>query len=254
MTVAAPARLTTGTCEVWVGRVSETIPHADDLASLISDIEEARIDRLLAQPQRDRALASYGLLRVVLSRYLALDPAAIELDRTCGSCGDPHGRPRLTIGEPLSFSVAHSGDLLVFALAQGQAIGVDVEVARPTDSPPPTEQLLDLALTPGERRRVEILPPAARWRLFLRYWTHKEAILKSLGTGLSISPRAVTLAPPTVDQWGQLLPPQARRTAVWVRPLDVGAGHEAALASSREFDQVVLQPINTVALMTRSVS
>jgi 4'-phosphopantetheinyl transferase superfamily len=103
--------------------------------------------------------------------------------------------------------------------------------------------MLESALTAAERRRVETLPAPSRWPLFLRYWTHKEAILKYAGTGLTISPTTVAVAPPGLAQWVQLGHPEDGRIAVWVSPLDVGDGYDGALASSHEFDAVVVRPV-----------
>jgi 4'-phosphopantetheinyl transferase len=229
-----------GTCEVWVARVSAATPYAESLSTVVSAIERGRVARLLDPHLRNRALASFGLLRLLLGGYLTRRPGDVVLDRSCTDCDGPHGRPRLVPDDSLQFSVAHSGNLLVFAFAQAQPVGVDVEAARGPGSPPPSRDLLDAALTGAERRYVDSVPAGARWPALLRYWTQKEAVLKSIGTGLSINPACVELAPSATAQWARFVAPESGRAAVWVSPVDVG-GDPAAVASPRALDTVVVR-------------
>jgi 4'-phosphopantetheinyl transferase len=233
-----------GTCEVWVARVSATVPYAAPLAAVLDGAERARVARLMGRRQRDRALSSFGILRLLLGRYLSRRPADVPLDRSCATCGDPHGPPRLAPPNRLRFSVAHSGDVLVFAFVRAQPVGVDVEAARPL-SPPPGGELLSAALTGAERRHVESLPAAARWPGFLRYWTHKEAVLKSIGTGLAVDPTSVEIA----GKWARFVAAEAGRSPVWVCPLDLG-GYPAAVASTGPLDPVTVQPFTEDLLIT----
>lgn len=230
-----------GTCEVWVARVSAAVPYLGRLATVVSAVERDRVGRLLDPRQRHRALSSFGLLRLLLGRYLAQHPSDVALDRSCTECDGPHGRPRLAPECSLHFSVAHSGDLLLFAFAQAQPVGVDVEATRGRGAPPLSCDLLNAALTGAERGYVEGLPIAARWPAFLRYWTQKEAVLKTIGTGLSINPTSLQLAPSATAQWARFAAPEAGRAAVWVSPVDVG-GDPAAVASTRGLDTVIVRP------------
>jgi len=62
----------------------------------------------------------------VAGRATGDDPAAIVVDRTCHTCGEPHGRPRLP-GTRLEASISHSGDIVAVALAEAGPVGVDIE-------------------------------------------------------------------------------------------------------------------------------
>jgi 4'-phosphopantetheinyl transferase len=79
---------------------------------------------------------------------------------------------------------------VLVAIASAGDVGVDVEVLGRdiTDW-----ELVEQALTKGERDRLQALPDGERTESFLRSWTRKEAILKAAGTGLGIDPRLVEL-------------------------------------------------------------
>ena len=146
---------------------------------------------------RDRFTLGAALLRLALAARLKCDPAAVALDRTCPSCGEPHGRPRL-LGprhweiraqlEPLSpkapravdLSVAHSGEAVAIAISSAGPVGVDVERLREIDY---VRLLADVC------HRSERAPDAAA--AFLRLWTLKEAVLKAGGEGLATPMRCV---------------------------------------------------------------
>jgi 4'-phosphopantetheinyl transferase len=173
-----------GACELWVARLPRFAPHQDRLGKLLTHAERAQVDRHRQASDRCRLRLSRALLRLLLARYLEEEPGRIQVDRRCPSCGRPHGKPRLGGRARLHFSVAHAPDLLVFAVQAATPVGVDLEaVAGPGRQPPP--ELVELALTPAERRHLAQAPPTERWRRFLDYWTRKEAALKQLGTGLA---------------------------------------------------------------------
>ena len=92
-------------------------------------------------------------------------------------------------------------------------------------------ELVELALSAEERRTLAALPPAERDPGFLRYWTRKEAVLKATGHGLAVAPAAIAVTGPreppavvAVTVEGVVERP------VYLRDLDVGPGHVAALA------------------------
>lgn len=94
----------------------------------------------------------------------------------------PRGKPYAQQWPELEFNLSHAGPHVALAFARGQALGVDLErldrqlsldgIARRFFAPSEVQALLALE---GERKRGA----------FFRLWTHKEAVLKALGEGLS---------------------------------------------------------------------
>jgi len=106
-------------------------------------------------------------LKQLLSLYLPMNPAAIPLERSEG------GKPFLR-DHPLYFSISHSADIKLCAIAQ-QPIGLDIEVIRPIIH---AERILRRIATDDEVEWVHTIPDG-----FFALWTAKEAYLKGIGSG-----------------------------------------------------------------------
>jgi 4'-phosphopantetheinyl transferase len=133
---------------------------------------------------RERSLVGHVALRVVLGEVTGTAPEDLLFERRCGHCGGSgHGKPRLAGRSELDFSLSHSGELALIAVARGRLVGADVERVRPRTD------VLAIArgsLSARERQTVESMETdAARRAAFFRCWTRKEAYLKGLGTGLA---------------------------------------------------------------------
>jgi 4'-phosphopantetheinyl transferase len=219
-----------GRCDVWVAPVAAFAPYERRLDALLPPTERAHVQACRGEAARLRARLSRSLLRLLLARYLNLEPHRIDLERRCPACGRPHGKPRLRAAARLEFSVSHSADLLVFAF-DGTPVGVDVE---PLANHPwlPSPELVEMALTPAERRRLDEAPVSDRWAMFLRYWTGKEAVLKQLGTGLSVPLHDVTVHPPGPVRKAGLDVAGWAGAEVWVRSLNLGETRVGAIATA----------------------
>jgi 4'-phosphopantetheinyl transferase len=120
----------------------------------------------------------------------------------------------------LEFSLSHSGDLTVVAVARGVAVGVDVE--RIVDEAG-VDSLARGVLSGGEELGAE------RARDLTAYWTRKEAVLKTTGDGLSVSPRDVTVSGP--GEPAALVGWKGRQEAITLYDLHPGPGHLGCLGA-----------------------
>jgi 4'-phosphopantetheinyl transferase len=202
---------------VHVWRVDLTAV-GDDVAGSLSAAERERARGIAGEDARRRWSRSRGVLRELLARYLRERPGAIAL-----SAGR-HGKPQLA-GDgrgALSFNLAHSRQLALYAFAAAGSVGVDVEVVRAEGARASGDRVALARRVFGElqARRLEALQPAAREREFLRLWTRHEAELKRRGTGIGAAGAA--------DRAGV----QAREEP-WIVELDLGARAVAALAVER---------------------
>lgn len=164
-----------------------------------------------------RFAAGRAVLRAILARYCAVAPQALEFGY--GAQGKPFVRaPR----HAPQFNMSHANEHAVLAVARHCHVGVDLECLRPFET-----DFADIAtqvLTWCEYDTVLASPAAQRSEAFLRFWTAKEAVLKLLGTGLSIEPREVAV---------DLRARQAslRGQTMHLTPLAAGAGKVATLAT-----------------------
>lgn len=160
--------------DLWFADLDVT---ADTLACFkhwLSRSELARAERFHSNLHCARYIVGRASLRYLLADRLGCSPGAIRF-----SYGT-NGKPMLEGGQGhVEFSLAHSGGDAVIALADGVAIGVDIEPLRPIAE---VESLARLVFSDAERRELELaVDPAAA---FLNGWTRKEAYLKALGLGL----------------------------------------------------------------------
>lgn len=196
-------------------------------ARWLSADEQGRAARFLRQQDRDRFVRSHLALRRILAGYLGRDPGDLCFDHA------ENGKPEL--GGPdrgrLQFNLSHSGAHALVSIADGVAIGVDVEVARPLGD---VMAIARAHFHAGEIAALAGRPAAERTMAFLACWTRKEAVVKALGTGLSLPLDSfeVTLppGPATIRSW-------ARDVSPWhdwsLHHLDLGAEAVGAVAVAR---------------------
>jgi 4'-phosphopantetheinyl transferase len=176
-------------CQVWWAHIGCLRPDHEGLIDLY---QARRLRRLVRGEDRARLVVAAALARSVIGRELSCSPTTVRFDRTCPTCGGPHGKPVVVDGDGLELSVSHSGAWVVVAVAH-QAVGVDVEELRPgTD----VYALVDHVLAPSEQRVLQGMPAEAHHEAFLRYWTRKESILKATGDGLRVSMKSLTVSEP----------------------------------------------------------
>ena len=202
----APPRLLGGdVAHVW--RVELDADGGD--ATVLSDDERFRAERMGDGRVRRRFLASRAWLRVILGDYLGVDGGTVRFALA------GRGKPSLVDGRDLCFSLSRSAGLAFVAVTRGRAVGVDVERVRPDVD---HDRVASQFFSPAEATALRELPGPDRQDAFFRLWVRKEAVAKASGAGLG-------------DGIGHL---DVRGDAVagrWsVTTLDAGPGFAAALA------------------------
>ena len=174
--------------EVWRLDLSRARPPSP---GELSAAEEARASRRAVADDRRRFAASRAALRRLIAARAGTEPGSLAI------VGGPNDRP-VVPGGP-SFSVSHSGELWLCAVASGRVLGVDAEGVREV------REAADIAarwFTRAERERLAAEGAAGDPRAFLRGWVRKEAFLKALGVGFS-SEEAILLDPDP-EKWDVL--------------------------------------------------
>lgn len=175
----------------------------DGPSELLDDGERERAARMLRGGDRLLWARARGVLRALLGRYLRTDPAMLRF------ASGAYGKPALADHGRLSFNLSHSEEIALYAFAENNAVGVDLEVDRRVLDRP---ALAARAFGDAEARRLEALDPQARQREFLQTWTRHEAALKCRGTGIGAY-RA-----------------DAQPEGLWITELELGARAIGALA------------------------
>jgi len=93
----------------------------------------------------------------------------------------------------LSFNVAHSHEIALFAFTPQGEVGVDVEYQRDL---PDLAQVAERFFSARENEELQGLPADQQREAFYNCWTRKEAFIKALGDGLThpLDTFVVTLA------------------------------------------------------------
>ena len=145
-------------------------------ASAFTEAEERQRARAFSRDElRLRFLASRGVLREVLARWIGTEPGALIF------ANGPQGKPSLAAHDGLHFNLAHSADLMVLAVGTCGELGVDVERFRPMSD---ALAIARRFFTAREAAWLEAHPAARRGMEFFRLWTRKEAVLKACGLGI----------------------------------------------------------------------
>jgi 4'-phosphopantetheinyl transferase len=185
-----------------IGAVSDFLPSPGRATVVIVDpalIGDSLVTSCLSQAEFEQAerfrfeedarhwRACRAALRSVLGEALGTDPASLVFE-----FGE-HGKPRLASPHHhLHFNLSHCPDLALVAMARSGPVGIDLEAAGRADC------LLGCESSFCHAQEIAALPSASATRAtaLLDLWTTKEALLKALGTGMSLAPDSVSLAGP----------------------------------------------------------
>lgn len=204
--------------DVWLVDLAVSANRLDRCTQVLDRSERARGDRFLRPADRARFVASHAALRLILADALTCAPSDIRLS------ADAAGKPHLAepAGRPLAFNLSHSGDRALIGLTGPAAIGVDIELIRPI---PDAVRIARAHFAPDEAESLASLPTFDIGPVFFGLWTRKEAVVKALGTGLSLP----------LDRFSVTLPPAAprllRASAEWtLAAVEAGSDYAATVA------------------------
>lgn len=163
--------------EVHLWQIPLTPDHfREESLAIFSKPERERAAGFVSEALRLRWCVGRAALRTILARYLACSPDAILFRK------GEHGKPTLP-RLPLHFNLSHSGDLALLALTRDVEVGIDLEFPAPER---PFEKLIERFFSSEEAEAIRRLPPEQLCAAFYRCWTRKEALLKGVGTGISL--------------------------------------------------------------------
>ena len=181
--------------------------------AILDEAEQARWDRFLHRGARRQ----YALCRAALRIHLCKRLGCSNRELSFGYL--EHGKPFARVdGAPssASFNVSHSGRHGLIGFAKEDGLGVDLEVRRPGRD---FDGIGSRVYGPAERRALSAAAGRAKADLFYRLWSLKEALIKALGTGFSLSPAGFEVPRPMLEgERGRRVPVPASA----VRPVLAG--------------------------------
>ena len=225
---APPESLVLDPGEVHVWRIALDVPvrYVQALSPLLSPDETTRAERFLLEVVRSRFIVAHGATRRILSRYLHTEPEAIRFTTSA------RGKPAVVATDgapPVRFSLSHSEDLALCAVARDRELGVDIERLRPVAT---WRQIADRTFAQDEIQALRAVDEEHAEEAFLRCWTRKEAYSKALGEGITSrwTQFTVSLEPDVVTMVRDDAPAAQAQGPYALVPLAPGPGYVGALA------------------------
>jgi 4'-phosphopantetheinyl transferase len=152
-------------------------------ADSLSDEERTRQQRFHFEHDRRLFLASHGMLRAVLSRYVDVTPQQWQF------ASGTYGRPVISAPDglpPLCFNLSHTRGLVGCVISLEFDCGVDVERLRAPRNPQAIAQKM---FAGSELKELEQRTEADYLERFFCYWTLREAYCKATGLGIARAPK-----------------------------------------------------------------
>lgn len=161
---------------VWKVEIPKHLSQEKELFSLLSSSEQERARRFISPILTSRYTISQAALRLVLAQYAKQKP-----DKISFSYG-PYKKPYLQ-DNPLQiqFNVTHSNDFALIAISEGHEVGIDIEKLNPKTL---QSNIAHSILSTDELNKFMAIPGEVKLEAFFAAWTHKESLLKLIGTGL----------------------------------------------------------------------
>lgn len=205
--------------DVWRIDLAAAADLAESFALLDAD-EQARAQRFHFPAHRRRFIVAHAAVRRILARRLGTAPDAIEFVR------NGHGKPFLKDRAAPVFSLSHSHEMALCAVAAGGELGVDIEHRRDVSH----ADLAHRYFAPDEVAALAALPTDRQADGFFACWSRKEAYIKAKGLGLSLplDSFAVSVDAEATLRYSHHDPVDATRCRLWEVP--VASGYRAALA------------------------
>ncbi len=196
------------------------------LESVLSASEIVRSKKFHLSEARFNYICSKGILRLILAEYIKVRPSEIEF------CFGVNGKPALFHANDkpsLLFNLSHSKDMALFAITRIGEIGVDVERISIIEY---QDKIVNRFFSIQEQIEWSNMAPQHKVSSFFSCWTRKEAFLKGLGSGLSLSldQFSVSIVP---DQPAKLLSVNWEATEMlnWLlADIPIGNNYSATLA------------------------
>ncbi len=153
----------------------------DGLEKFLSEEQIERGQRIIRYPERNYHPIKAGMLRALIGKYLDVNP--VNVNFVMSQYGKPALAPGLT-EQKLEFNVSHSGDWFFLALTLRNPVGIDLEE---TKRDFPVVHVSGRFFSAQEASLVKMAPESSRPATFFRIWVRKEAYIKAVGKGLSLS-------------------------------------------------------------------
>jgi len=210
---------------VWRASLDQDAKVIANLAALLSQDERQRAVRYHRPVDRDRFIVGRGILRRVLSSYLALAPGQLQFTY------NEYGKPAVSDDQndrALNFNLSHSAGLALYAITRGRVVGIDIEYIREDFA---TLEIAEHFFSKDEVRSLKAVPACLRAEAFFNCWSRKESYIKAIGMGVSypLDGFTVSLAPDVAPALLKVDADECEPTRWQMYEIKAGEGYAASL-------------------------
>lgn len=171
--------ITENSVDIWLLNIENFIlTNHRDYLSILSLDEQEKYHNFKITLQRDRFLINRANLRLILAKYLSINPQEIVFNYS------DKGKPSLNFNihsDKIYFNLSHKNNYTVYGIGQYN-LGIDLEKI---DDKVKIENIAKRFFCPQEYQHLIQLKEEDKPAYFFTLWTIKEAYLKSIGDGLS---------------------------------------------------------------------
>ena len=205
---------------------------------ILSQSEYDRSERFKFENDKYRYIISRSVLRNIIGKLLSLDPKVIKF------LTNEFGKPFLDSAEysNLKFNLSHSGDQIVYAFCLNKDIGIDIECIDYSINH------IELANSFFTANEINFLMNSAdeknKIEKFFSIWTRKEALLKSIGTGLMPELKTIDVLDHQIN-FDMILPEfQNHNTqSVYISEILIHKDYKTAIASAGKINSIQIDKI-----------
>ncbi len=180
-----PPKLKSSEVHIWRFDLSEFVNTVSEMRQILSADECARADRFHFEKDRTRFVIRRGVLRKLLSKYVSIEPADLRFAH------NNFDKPALEGDERIVFNASSSQDVGIVGIAHNAKLGMDVEFV---DTTFPHMEIAKRYFSDDEVRALQALPSELRTTVFFDCWTKKEAYVKAIGDGMSLTLPTLTIS------------------------------------------------------------
>jgi len=175
--------LPSGEIEVFYGITKDLSSLIPEFETYLSCDEKLRAGKFHFIEDRNTYIACHGMLRMMLSEKLNIEPVDIII------VNDKNNKPFI-IGNPIYFNITHVRDAFAFVVSKDFYVGIDIEKASRDIN---YLSIINSFFSPKERDYMIKSETGFRDRFFL-LWTRKEALLKALGAGIVVDLKCIEVS------------------------------------------------------------
>lgn len=164
---------------IYTINTSEWKYNLQKLEESLSQDEKERVSNYKFIKDRERSILTFYIRRKILSEYTSRSPEELSFKKNYS------GKPYLDLPEyeHIKFNYSHSGDFIIYAITKDSEIGVDIEFVKEI---PDMNALVENYFSSEEINVFKSMNNRNdQINFFYKVWTRKEALVKSLGTGLN---------------------------------------------------------------------